>query len=55
MERHDDEPEWRPAHRQRRSFDPATLSTYPKYESRCRRHESLRREVAGDEAVVLAI
>jgi len=34
---------WLPAQRRRRSFDPATLSTYPERESRRRRRESRRR------------
>jgi hypothetical protein len=51
--RHGDEPEWRPAHRRGRSFNPAMLSIHPRHESGRRRHESRRGSSAVSGAVDL--
>ena len=48
-------PEWRPAHRRRRSPYPAMLSIRPGHESRRRQHESRRREPSAVRTAVLAI
>jgi hypothetical protein len=48
-------PEWRPAHRRRRSPYPAMLSIRPGHESRCRQHESRRREPSAVRTAALAI